>query len=159
MRLSLAITSILVATSLLAVPAVAAPLGAAVPKSITAQTQNGDEPLVTPVQYRRGYRGGYRHHDGGDDGAGIAAGIIGGLMLGAIIASPSITACGASAATIRTAAPISAMTAIAIVARNEAGCSSTEVGERPLVRCCPNSVLDFAAQRTRRCARHRATPE
>ncbi len=89
MRLSLAITSILVATSLLAVPAVAAPLGAAVPKSITAQTQNGDEPLVTPVQYRRGYRGGYRHHDGGDDGAGIAAGIIGGLMLGAIIASQS----------------------------------------------------------------------
>ena len=73
MRLSLAITSILVATSLLAVPAVAAPLGAAVPKSITAQTQNGDEPLVTPVQYRRGYRGGYRHHDGGDEGAGIAA--------------------------------------------------------------------------------------
>ena len=89
MRLSLAITSILVATSLLAVPAVAAPLGAAVPKSITAQTQNGDEPLVTPVQYRRGSRGGYRHHDGGDDGAGIAAGIIGGLMLGAIIASQS----------------------------------------------------------------------
>ena len=89
MRLSLAITSVLVATSLLAAPAVAAPLGAAMPKNITAQAQNGDDTLVTHVQYRRGYRGGYRHRDRGDDGAGIAAGIIGGLMLGAIIANQS----------------------------------------------------------------------
>jgi hypothetical protein len=63
------------------------------PKTMTAQTQNGDDALVTQVQYRRGYRGGnrggYRHHGGGDDSAGIAAGIIGGLMLGAIIASQS----------------------------------------------------------------------
>ena len=58
MRLSLAMTSVLVATSLLVVPAVAAPLGAAMPKNIAAQMQNGDDTLVTPVQYRRGYRGG-----------------------------------------------------------------------------------------------------
>lgn len=89
MRLSLAITSVLVATSLLAAPAVAAPLGAAMPKNMTAQTQNGDDTLVTHIQYRRGHRGGYRHRDRGDDGAGIAAGIIGGLMLGAIIANQS----------------------------------------------------------------------
>lgn len=89
MRLSLAMTSVLVATSLLAVPAIAAPLGAAVPKTIAAQIQSGDDTLVTQVQYRHGYRGGYRYRDRSDDGAGIAAGIIGGLMLGAIIANQS----------------------------------------------------------------------
>ena len=89
MRLSLAMTSVLVATSLLAVPAIAAPLGAAVPKTIAAQIHSSDDTLVTQVQYRHGYRGGYRYRDRSDDGAGIAAGIICGLMLGAIIANQS----------------------------------------------------------------------
>ena len=89
MRLPVTMTSILVATSLLAVPASAAPLGAALSKDLVAQSQAGDNSQVLQVQYRRGYRGGYRHRDRGDDGAGVAAGVLGGLMLGAIIANQS----------------------------------------------------------------------
>ena len=87
MRLSVAMTSVLVATSLLTVPVAAAPLGAALSKDLAAQAQSGDDSQVLQVQYRRGYRGGYR--DRGDDGAGVAAGVLGGLMLGAIIANES----------------------------------------------------------------------
>ncbi|MDP1907865.1 MAG: BA14K family protein [Hyphomicrobium sp.] len=87
MRLPLAVTSVMVAIALLAVPATAAPLTGAFSKDLVAQSQAGDDSQVLQVQYRRGYRDGYRHRDRGDDGAGVAAGVLGGLMLGAIIAN------------------------------------------------------------------------
>ena len=83
MRLSVAITSVLVATSLLAVPAIAAPLGAALSKDLAAQAQSADQSSVIQIQYRRGgHRGG-----GGGGGGAVAAGVLGGLLLGAVIAN------------------------------------------------------------------------
>ena len=83
MRLPVAITTVLVATSLLAVPAVAAPLGAALSKDLAIQTQSAGQSSVIQIQHRRG---GHRGGRGGDGGA-VAAGVLGGLLLGGIIAS------------------------------------------------------------------------
>jgi hypothetical protein len=83
MRLPVAMTSLLVATSLLAIPATAAPLGAALSKDRAIQTQSADQPSVIQIQHRRGgHRGG-----GGGDGGAVAAGVLGGLLLGAVIAN------------------------------------------------------------------------
>jgi len=91
MRLPVAMTSILLATSLLAVPATAAPIGAASFKDLTAQAQPTDEATVVQIQHRRGaHAGGGRRdggHRGGGDGGAVAAGVLGGLLLGAIIAN------------------------------------------------------------------------
>jgi hypothetical protein len=93
MRLPIALTSILVAASLLPVPAFAAPLGAAFLKGVPAAAQSADDGQIVQVQHRRGGGprrggggGGHRGGGGGDGGA-VAAGILGGLLLGAIIAN------------------------------------------------------------------------
>jgi len=87
MRLPLAITSIFVAISLLAGPVSAAPLGAALSKTIAAQPLIADDAQIIRIQHRS--RGGGGGHGGGghDDGGAIAAGVVGGLLLGAIIAN------------------------------------------------------------------------
>ena len=78
----LAMTSIVLAASLLAVPVSAAPIGVASFKDLAAETQSADAATVVQVQHRRGGpRGG-----GGHRGA-VAAGVLGGLLLGAIIAN------------------------------------------------------------------------
>ena len=86
----LAMTSIVLAASLLAVPVSAAPIGVASFKDLAAETQSADAATVVQVQHRRGGPrggGGHRGGGGGGDGGAVAAGVLGGLLLGAIIAN------------------------------------------------------------------------
>lgn len=93
MRLPVAMTSIVLAASLLAGPVAAAPIGAASFKDLAAQTQSADAATVVQIQHRRGAPGGGHrgggggHRGGGGDGGAVAAGVLGGLLLGAIIAN------------------------------------------------------------------------
>ncbi len=91
---SWALAATLVGGALIALPASAAPIGAAAGPALALATGSND--LVETVQYRRygygpryGYRGGYyRGGRGAAVGAGIAAGVIGGALAAGALAGP-----------------------------------------------------------------------
>lgn len=89
---TLTIAAALVGGALMAVPASAAPIGAASGPAMSLSTSGND--LIETVQYRRygpgyGYRGGYyRGGRGAAVGAGIAAGVIGGALAAGALAGP-----------------------------------------------------------------------